>query len=44
MAGTCGHREQTFPRKMIFAAILDICCRILIYIEKVGRLTTELWV
>jgi hypothetical protein len=38
----CGHREQTFPRKLIFVAILDICCRILIYIEKVGRPTTEL--
>ena len=41
MAGTCGHREQTFPRKPIFTTILDIRCKILIYIDKVGRLGLE---
>jgi hypothetical protein len=41
MAGTCGHREQTFPRKPIFTTILDIRYKILIYIDKVGRLGLE---
>jgi hypothetical protein len=42
MAGTSGHREQTFPRKLIFTVILDIFCNIFIYIEKIGRLTAKL--
>ena len=41
MAGTCGHREQTLPRKLIFTTILDIRCKLFIYIEKVGRLGLE---
>jgi hypothetical protein len=41
MADTSGNREQTFPRKPTFSAILDMCCNIFIYIGKVGRLGLE---
>jgi hypothetical protein len=34
--------EQTFPRKRAFTTILDIRCKILIYITKVGRMAIEL--
>jgi hypothetical protein len=33
--------EQTLPRKCAFTAILDILCKILFYIAKIGRLAAE---
>src|ERR1700730_9882722 len=42
MAGTCGHREHTFPRKRIFTTILSVRRNLLHYKLEVGRLGTEL--
>ena len=41
-AGTCGHREHTFPRKRGFTGTLYILYNLLIYDVQVGRLATEL--
>jgi hypothetical protein len=35
MAGTCGHREHTFPRKRIFTTILKISRKLLLYNVKI---------